>query len=446
LKTQRILHSDVERIWTAALQSANPETAIRKIVKNKGAFLQIGRRRFYFDRFRKLWVLGAGKAAAAMGQSMEKVLGRHLAGGLLVTKYGHSLPLKKLKVFEASHPLPDKQSLEAASRISTFIDEQIESEDLVICLLSGGASALMVSPAEAISLADKLECTRLLMNSGADIFELNAVRKHLSKIKGGGLAQMLAPTPVVSLILSDVVGDDVGTIASGPLSPDSSTFRECLDILRKRNLLKKIPRPVLERFEAGAAGKILETPKASNPVFGKCESFVIGSNAQACTVAARTAKRLGYNVAVLTSRLEGDTAAAARFHGTIAEEIVSQQRPLRRPACILSGGETTVRVKGKGKGGRNQEFVLHCVRFLARMTVPCLVASVGTDGTDGPTDAAGAVADNSTFTRSLKISPDFLHASLRNNDSYEFFRRLQDLVITGPTRTNVMDIHIVLIG
>jgi glycerate 2-kinase len=440
------LRANAARIWTAALGSVDPETAIRKIVEINGHFLRIGRRRFRWNQFRKVWVLGAGKASASMGLAMEKALGRHLAGGMLVTKYGHGLPLKKLEILEAAHPLPDEQSLIAAARITAFIRERIDPRDLVICLLSGGASSLLVSPADNISLADKLECTRLLMHSGADICALNAIRKHLSKIKGGGLAQMLAPTPVVSLILSDVVGDDAGTIASGPLAPDLSTFGDCLDILRKWKLLKKIPRSVRERFELGAAGDIPETPKADDPAFNKCESFIIGSNAQACTAAARTAKRLGYDVAVLTSRLEGDTKEAARFHMRIAEEIAIYDRPLRRPACILSGGETTVRVKGKGKGGRNQEFVLHCVRSLANLPAPCLVASIGTDGTDGPTDAAGALADNVTLSRSLEVNSDFLNGSLRNNNSYEFFRRLQDLVITGPTRTNVMDLHIVLVG
>jgi hydroxypyruvate reductase len=446
LKAPDVLRANAASIWAAALRSADPDAAIRKIVKKKDSWLQIGHHRFNLDQFGKLWILGAGKAAASMGQTMEKILGPHLSGGIVVTKYGHSLPLKKLEVLEAAHPLPDRQSLAAASRISAFIKERIESRDLVVCLLSGGASALMVSPAENISLEDKLECVRLLMNSGAGIFELNVVRKHLSEIKGGGLARMLAPTPVVSLILSDVVGDDVSTIASGPLSPDPSTFNDCLEILQKRSLLKNIPLSIRKRFKLGAAGRIPETPRAGDPIFQKCVTFVIGSNAQACTAAAQTARRLGYNVAVLTSRLEGDTEEAARFHMSIAEEIADLDRPLRRPACILSGGETTVQVKGKGKGGRNQEFVLHCVRSLARMPVPCLVASLGTDGTDGPTDAAGAIADNATFSRSLKINPDFLNTSSANNDSYEFFKRLQDLIITGPTQTNVMDLHIVLIG
>lgn len=305
---------------------------------------------------------------------------------------------------------------------------------------------MLVSPAEGITLQDKLVCTQLLLENGANIYELNAVRKHLSGIKGGGLARLLAPARIVALILSDVVGDDPGTIASGPLAPDATTFGGCIEIFRKLGIPDRIPPAVQHRFDLGIAGQIEETAKKGDPVFRGIESFIIGSNAQACTAAAQTARRLGYHVQVLTSRLEGDTGEAARFHMSVAAEIVTQRRPVRRPACIISGGETTVKVSGKGKGGRNQEFALHCVRPLAGLPAPCLVASLGTDGTDGPTDAAGAIADNSTLTRSMKYGARFIEESLGDNDSYTFFNRLGDLIITGPTRTNVMDLHLVLVG
>jgi hydroxypyruvate reductase len=347
-----------------------------------------------------------------------------------------------LDVVEAGHPLPDANSLVSAERIFSLIKSNIQPEDLVLCLLSGGASSLLVSPAEGITLQDKLACTRLLLQSGADIYELNTVRKHLSRIKGGGFARLLAPVRIAVLILSDVVGDDPGTIASGPLAPDPTTFGDCLEIFRKLGIREQIPPAVKQRFELGAAGRIEETPKKNDPVFQGIESFIVGNNAQACTAAAATARRLGYHVRVLTSRLEGDNEEAARTHMSVAGEIVSR----RRPACIISGGETTVKVSGKGKGGRNQEFALHCVRPLAVLPAPCLVASLGTDGTDGPTDAAGAVADSSTLTRSLKYGARFLEDSLNDNDSYSFFNRLGDLIVTGPTRTNVMDLHLVLLG
>jgi glycerate 2-kinase len=275
---------------------------------------------------------------------------------------------------------------------------------------------------------------------------LNAIRKHLSLIKGGGLARTLNPAKVVSLILSDVVGDDVATIASGPAVPDPTTFSDCMEILQRLQLMEQIPAAVKERFESGSAGTIQETPKESDPAFRGIESLVIAGNAQACSAAARAAKGLGYKTLVLTSQLQGDTAAAAGMHMSVADEVALQRRPPRLPACIISGGETTVRVRGDGKGGRNQEFVLQCVGPLARLTTPCVVASLGTDGTDGPTDAAGAIADNLTLSRSMKFGARFLDESMARNNSYHFFEQLGDLIITGPTRTNVMDLHIILVG
>jgi glycerate 2-kinase len=446
MKSHRLLRADAARIWTAALHAVDPEAAVRKLVKRNGNTLRVAGRRFDLGRFSGVWVLGAGKASASMGRAVEKVLGRHISGGLLVTKYGHGLPLKSLQLMEAGHPLPDANSVAAASRVTSFAESNIQPGDLVLCLLSGGASSLLVSPAAGVSFEDKAECTRLLLNGGADIRELNAVRKHLSGIKGGGLAHVLGRAKVLSLIMSDVVGDDIGTIASGPLAPDPTTFDDCIEILKRLNLFDRVPRSVQSRLELGSAGRLPETPKANDPAFDRIETSIVGNNAQACTAAALAARKLGYKVLVLSSRLDGDTEAAARFHMSVAGEIVFQRRPLRRPACLISGGETTVRVSGTGKGGRNQEFALHCVRPLAGLPAPCVVASLGTDGTDGPTEAAGAVVDNTTLSRSIKHGARFLDESIGNNDSYSFFKRLGDHIVTGPTRTNVMDLHIVLMG
>jgi glycerate 2-kinase len=446
MKSHRQLRADAARIWTSALRAVDPESAIRVSVKRNRRMLQVKGRRYDLDAYRKVWVLGAGKAAAPMGRTMEKILGRFLTGGFLVTKYGHGMPLKRLQVMEAGHPLPDANSLASAVQVISLAKDQIRPDDLIVCVFSGGASSLLVSPAPGITLQDKLSCTQLLLNSGADIYDLNAVRKHLSILKGGWLARMLAPAKVISLILSDVVGDDVGTIASGPMTPDPSTFGDCLGILEKLQILDRVPRTVRERFELGAAGAIPETPKESDPAFNETETCIVASNAQACTASAMAAKKLGYRALILTSRLNGDTGNAAGFHMGIAEEIVFQKRPLRRPACIISGGETTVRVTGRGKGGRNQEFVLRCIRQLARLPAPCVVASLGTDGTDGPTDAAGAIADNTTLSRSIRFGAQCLKESMANNDAYRFFEKLGDLIVTGPTRTNVMDLHIVLVG
>jgi glycerate 2-kinase len=445
LKSHRLLRNDAARIWTAALCAVDSESAVRKHVRREGQTLRIDGRRFDLGR-KRIWVLGAGKAAAPMGRAIEEILGKYLEGGFLVTKYGHSLPLKKVEILEAGHPLPDRNSLVAARRIEQLARNRIEPDDLVLCLFSGGASSLLVSPAEAISLEDKVACTRALLRCGADIHELNAVRKHLSNIKGGRLSKLLGAATAISLAVSDVIGDDPATIASGPMSADPTTFAECLLIIQKLRISDQIPDSVRQHLERGAAGCIDETPKTGDPDFRESEFLIVADNGQACTAAAQAAKRLGYRAMVLTSRLDGDTAEAARFHMSIAAEIILHGRPLRPPACIISGGETTARITGEGKGGRNQEFVLHCVRQLAGLPAPCVVAGIGTDGTDGPTEAAGAIADNSTLSRSLKFGAGFLSESQENNDSYTFFKRLDDLIITGPTKTNVMDLHLVMIG
>ncbi len=446
MKSQRQLRSDVARIWTAALRAVDPAAAVRRFVKREGSKLLVDRQYFDLDRVKRVWVLGAGKAAAPMARALEGILGDRLTGGLVVTRYGHGLPLRKLELIEAGHPLPDANSVAAAGHIIRMAESEITSQDLVFWLLSGGGSSLFVAPAPGITLEDKLACTRLLLKCGATIQEMNAIRKHLSSVKGGTLARRLPAVPVISLILSDVVGDELDCIASGPMVADTTTFGDCAEILRKLQIEALVPDAVKKRMEAGVSGKIPETPKPGDRSFRKKIHILVGSNAQACSAAARMARRLGYHTQVLSSRLEGDTCEAAGFHLGIVREIAAQDRPLHRPACLISGGETTVRVTGSGSGGRNQEFALHCVRGLARLPAPCVAASLATDGTDGPTDAAGALADNSTLARSLKHGASFLPACLSDNNSYEFFRRLGDLIVTGPTRTNVMDLHFFLIG
>lgn len=445
MKSSAVLHSDAERILAAGLKAADPEKAVRRHVRRSGNLLRAGERTFDLGDIRNVWVLGAGKAAASMGRSLERILGTRLSGGFLVTKYGHGLALRKLDVLEAGHPFPDANSVIAGERFA-LLARSIAPGDLVFCLFSGGASSLLVFPAEGITLEDKVACTKELMAAGASIHDLNAVRKHLSILKGGGVARLLQGAFLVSLVLSDVVGDDRATIASGPTVGDGTTFSDCMDVIRRFGLLRRIPRSVLERFKEGMAGRIEETPGSSDPLFRGSGYVVVGNNAAACTAASNAARRMGYHSVVLTSGLEGDTGAAAGFHMSVMEEIVSHHRPVRRPACVISGGETTVKVMGKGMGGRNQEFVMHCVRRLANLGASCLVASLGTDGTDGPTDAAGAMADNSTLARSLKYGPFFLRECIENNNSYEFFKRLDGLIVTGPTRTNVMDLRILLIG
>ncbi len=446
MKHSRQLRLDGARIWRAALRAVDPAAAVRRVVKREDSRLAVGPQTIDLDKTRNVWVLGAGKAAAPMARALERILGDRLTGGVLVTRYGYGLRLRRLELLEAGHPLPDANSVAAGRRIREIAEGRITPDDLVFCLLSGGGSALLAAPAPGITLEDKLACTRLLLNCGATIHETNAIRKHLSSLKGGGLARLLAGVPVVSLILSDVVGDNLDAIASGPLVPDTATFRDCEGILHKYKLEGRVPDAVRERIRAGVAGKIPENPKPGDRIFRKKTHVLVGSNAHACSAAARTARRLGYHSLVLTSRLDGDTAEAAGFHMSVLGEVVSQDRPVRRPACLISGGETTVCVSGAGRGGRNQEFALHCVRACAHLDAPCVVASLATDGADGPTDAAGALVDNTSLARSLKFGAHFLDDCLSDNNSYEFFHRLGDRIMTGPTRTNVMDLHILLAG
>ena len=314
----------------------------------------------------------------------------------------------------------------------------------MLCLISGGGSALLVAPAEGITLQDKQEVTRLLLACGADIHEINTIRKHLSRAKGGGLARFAYPATVVSLILSDVIGDDLNVIASGPAVPDTSTFDDARQVLEKYDIWDQVPPSVQKRIDAGLKGGIEDTPKAGDAVFQRCFSKLVGTNIQALKAAGSKAEELGYQTLILSSTVEGEAREVVKVLTAIAREIQGSGNPLAAPACILCGGETTVTIQGEGKGGRNQEFVLASALVLDGMPNVVVLAG-GTDGNDGPTDAAGAIADCSTLARARAQGLDPLDY-LRRNDSYHFFQPLGDLVITGPTRTNVMDVYMLLVA
>jgi hydroxypyruvate reductase len=415
-------------IFRAALKAADPvDSVVRALRATK------------YDRYRHIYVIGAGKAGASMAKGAERVLGRRISSGLINVKDGHVLKLRRIELNECGHPIPDARGVAGAQRIAA-IAGQAGEDDLVICLMSGGGSALMPYPAEPVTLEDKQATTRLLLACGADIHEINAVRKHCSRIKGGQLARLAYPATVMTLMLSDVIGDDLDVIGSGPTAPDVSTFARVKGILDKYELWQRVPAPVRERIEAGLAGEIPETPKPGDPAFTRTRNLVIGSNDLAVRAAAARAKALGFRTLVLSTFVEGETREVARMHAAIAKEVVHSGRPLRPPACIITGGETTVTIKGNGLGGRNQEFVLAAAIDIAGMP-NVVILSGGTDGSDGPTDAAGAIADGRTLGR-LPGAREFL----ANNDSYHYFEQLGDLVKTGPTNTNVMDVQIILIG
>ena len=429
-------------IFQAALRAVEPVDAILKHVKMEGESLLIGERRLELSKFDRILVVGAGKADAPMAQAVESLLGERVSDGVIVVKDGHGLPLQRVRVHEAGHPVPDERGLRGGEKILSLVRGAGE-RDLVICLISGGGSALLVSPAEGVTLKDKQKVTQLLLACGASIHEMNTVRKHLSRVKGGGLAQAAHPATVVSLVLSDVIGDDLDTIASGPTVPDSTTFRQAEQILVRYGIWDQVPRSVRTYTEKGVKGEIAETPKPGDPSFQRDAWELVGTNLQALKAARKEAERLGYRTIILSGMMEGEAREVAKAHAAIAKEVLSSENPLAPPACVLSGGETTVTLQGDGKGGRNTEFALASAIALEGVD-HVIVLSGGTDGTDGPTDAAGAFADGETVPRARQEGLDPTDY-LRRNDSYAFFETLGGLVITGPTRTNVMDVCIMLV-
>jgi len=434
-------------LFLKALSAVDPAKILKDRIRIERDRLFIkteGNSERFFDlkKVDKIFLVGTGKAAGAMAKAIEEIFEDRITKGIITTKYGHQLPLKKTDIIEAAHPLPDRKGFEGAKKIQRLLQES-GPKDLVIFLLSGGASALLPFPADQIDLKEKQEVTQLLLDCGADIQEINTIRKHISRIKGGWLAKWAYPSTVIGLILSDVVGDHLDVIGSGPTVPDPSTFEEAWEILKKYDLINEIAPSIRKHLQSGKEGKIEETPKPQEVIFERVHNSLLGSNILALLAAREEAAALGFHVLVLSSSIEGETREAARFHTAIAKEVISSGNPIPRPACILSGGETTVTIKGKGLGGRNQEFVLAGALEISGVEKVVLLSG-GTDGTDGPTDATGAVADHTTVQRgkSLGLDPNFY---LENNDAYPFFKKLEDLLITGPTHTNVMDVRILLV-
>ncbi len=401
-RSEDVMRKDAEAIFLAGVAAVDPERAVGSLLSRRGDHLVVGDRRLELPAG-KIYVVGAGKAAGPMAAAAEEILGELLAEGVVVTKYGHGQPLRKVRLIEAGHPVPDENGLQAGREIAALLEKTGE-QDLVICLISGGGSALLPAP-DGVSLADKMEITEQLLASGAEIAEVNAVRKHLSRFKGGGLARLAAPARVVTLILSDVVGDPLDVIASGPTAPDPSTFADARDILRRYGLEGKIPASIRQRLERGLAGEVPDTPKADDPLFDRVFNLLVGNNDRAIEAAAEQAQRLGYRPLVLSTTITGETREVAGVHAAIAREAAASGRPAPPPLCLLSGGETTVTLRGDGKGGRNQEFALAAALQIENLP-GVLVLSGGTDGTDGPTDAAGAIADGTTLARAREAGLD----------------------------------------
>jgi len=436
--------TDILSIIDRAISAVAPEPAMQNALSIAGDTLTVAGEDFHLGKFRRVQVLGAGKASASMAHALEDILGDHLQGGMVVTKYGHGLDLKKTIVRESAHPVPDMMGEHSSGELLRMAREASE-DDLVFCLLSGGASALIPAPQKPISLSHKQATTQCLLKCGASINEINAVRKHLSGIKGGHLAKALEPATVITLIISDVVGDNLDVIGSGPTAPDESTFQDCLDILEKYCLRDRIPQEVVNFFKAGAAGMKPETRKAGDSCFSRVRNIIIAGNEMALAGASMAARELGYTPMIINSRMQGEARAMARELILAANDFCKGKEESILPACLLAGGETTVTITGNGKGGRNQELALAAAielwktpRFRKRISVAC----VGTDGNDGPTDAAGALVLPDTLMDSAVQSA---RQHLADNNSYAFFTDTKTIIKTGPTRTNVMDIAVILV-
>ena len=443
----RKIRSEAQEIFKGCLYAVDPYHAVKRFLHLKGEALRLGaeggsQSQLDLRNYERISLVGAGKATAPMARAMEELLGDRIYRGIINVKYGFTDSLAFTEIIEAGHPVPDQNGVEGTRRILDFL-ESADKKDLVFSLISGGGSALLPQPAGEITLLEKQDLTRSLLGCGASIDEINAVRKHISLSKGGQMARAAYPATVVNLMLSDVVGDRMDVIASGPFVPDTSTFEDVLQIFKKYDL-QDVPPAILKHITAGAEGEIPETPKGDDPIFGHVFNIIVGSNMLALEAAKERAEALGYKTLVLSSMVEGETREVARVHSAVAKEILKTGHPMEAPACIISGGETTVTIRGNGLGGRNQEFCLAAALDLAELPPRVVILSGGTDGNDGPTDAAGAVVDSRTVARGRDAgmeATDFLC----NNDAYHYLEKTKDLLMTGPTKTNVMDVRLVLV-
>ncbi|MCC7355553.1 MAG: glycerate kinase [Anaerolineae bacterium] len=489
-------------VMAAALSAVDPAQAIYRHVHREGDILQVDGRAYDLARHGRIYVVGAGKAGAPMAAALAGLLGDRLAAGIVNVKKGHTAtervwqvgfgggsegesgrgshpdppPLRRggsgrsstlspegrgrgspadvyhprrrglavrdegrvpITLIEAGHPVPDEAGRAGAERIKTLLTG-LRPDDLVFCLLSGGGSALLPLPAGGITLADKQALTGALLRSGATINEINTVRKHCSQVKGGQLARWVQPASLVCLILSDVVGNPLDVIASGPTVPDTSTFADAWAVLKRYGLEESAPSAIIAHLRRWLAGDIPETPKSGDPAFTRTQNVLIGDNGQAAAAGVARARELGLRAEMMTTWLEGEAREVGRVAAALAKGLLRNEAPLARPACWVLGGETTVTVRGQGRGGRNQELALAAALALDGWE-GALVAALATDGNDGPTDAAGAIATGSTIARGRAAGLDAL-ASLAANDSYRYFSALGDLIITGPTNTNVNDL------
>jgi glycerate 2-kinase len=472
------LRGIIAQVLAAAISAVDPAVAVKTHVAREGDDVHVGLRTFHLNEINRIIVVGGGKAGMPMAAALHELLGPRISAGVVNVKYGHTsvgrwqvhfehrprtehAPTSlggdadpphppetgAIHIIEAGHPVPDAAGQAGAEQIAALLSD-LTPRDLVFVLISGGGSALLPLPVQGISLTDYQALTSALLRCGADITEINAIRKHCSRLQGGQLARLAAPAQVVTLILSDVVGTPLDAIASGPSVPDRSTFADATAILTRYDILDQIPGSVRGHLLAGAAGAISDTPKPGDPLFERVTNVVIGDNASAGRAAVAEAQRLGFNSALLTTFIQGEAREVGRAVAGLAQGIACGQSDFAVPACLVLGGETTVTIRGQGAGGRNQELALAAAIALESYPLPedveVAVVSLGTDGTDGPTDAAGGVAWLDTVARGRALGLDAC-AALEDNDSYHYLSALGDLIVTGPTGTNVNDLVAVIV-
>jgi glycerate 2-kinase len=443
-RRQRILP-----VLEAALHAVDPGPAVSRALRRAGSQLLVGDAVYDLDQFEHVYLLGFGKAAVAMGLAAADALGQRLKAGVLLTKHGHAAGAEALPasvaVLEAGHPVPDAAGVHAAQRMAALA-QQATARDLVLCLVSGGGSALLTLPANGLSLPDLQVTTEALLRCGASIDEINTLRKHLEQLKGGQLARLASPATLGSLLLSDVVGNPLDVIASGPTVPDRSTWGEAWQIVQRYGLEPALPASVVQRLRAGLEGQLPDTPKPNDAAFDRCQTVVVADNALAASGAQAKARELGFDAHVLSTFVEGEAREVAKVAVALGREVVAYGRPVPPPACLLLGGETTVTLCGAGKGGRNQELALAAALLLARVFEGerIVLASLASDGSDGPTDSAGGLVDAHTVARGATQGLDAA-AHLASNDAYPFLQASGDLLRTGPTQTNVNDLIAVFV-
>jgi glycerate 2-kinase len=438
----RKMRDDALTVMEAAINAVDPKNAVMEKLRVIDGNVVVDGFMKPLDDVRRVLVVGGGKAGGPMAEVVEDILGDRVEGGVVNILRGTEARhrLNRVRLNQASHPVPDDEGVKGVKDMMR-LTSNLSPEDLVLALISGGGSALMPLPADGVSLVDIQDVTRRLLSAGATINELNAVRKHLSAFKGGQLAANCYPATVVTLILSDVVGDPIDTIASGPTAPDPSTYETARDVLNKYEVWGSVSHAVKRRVELGLEGKAAETPKPGDTVFEKVHNVVVANNLKAARTAAETAEKLGYNTKVLSTFVEGEARHVGTVYAGLARSLSMNDLPVPKPGALLIGGETTVTVTGPGKGGRNQEVALSALMKITGLD--CVVFTLGTDGIDGPTDAAGAIVDGASLSRAqLRGLDPAKH--LRENDSYNFFKALGDAVFTGPTGTNVNDLTLIL--